>query len=274
MDKSTKLTLNHWNYKILGKKTAPRIVFLHGLMGSLNSWLKVTANFKDHFEILIFDQRGHGRSFHGDSYKTIDYAQDLEFITNQLGWDKFHLVGHSSGGVVACQYTASYPDKVLSLCIEDISMEPRKNIGLKIEKLLLSIPVPFKDKLSYEKFFTEKVPSLTDNFFQPKLLGSFLAMNIIEKESGERKWRFHLRGMLESLKEAREQSFYKKYFNISCPLLVVRGSQSEDLPKSEYEKMLTHKRAQGVELSSGHWVHIEQCPAFSKALLDFIRGLC
>lgn len=274
MEKPTKLTLNNWNYKIVGKKAAPRMVFLHGLMGSLNNWLKVVAHFKENFEILIFDQRGHGRSTHKNSYKVTDYAQDLEFITNQLGWDKFHLIGHSLGGVVASKYSATYPEKILSLCIEDMSMEPRKKIGIKIEKLLLSIPVPFKDSPSYEKFFVEKVPSLTKNFFQPKLLGSFLAMNIIEGEGGKRKWRFHRDGVIESLKEARKNSFYFQYFSINCPILIIKGSRSEDLPTTEYKKMLTHKRAQGVELLSGHWVHVERCEEFSKALLDFIRGLC
>lgn len=274
MEESTKLTLNNWNYKIIGKKAAPRMIFLHGLMGSFSNWLKVVAHFKSDFEILLFDQRGHGRSFHGNSYKAADYAQDLEFVTSQLGWEKFHLVGHSLGGVVACEYSATYPSKVLSLCIEDMSMEPRKSVGIKIEKLLLSIPTPFKDELSYKKFFIEKVPSLTENFFQPKLLGSFLAMNIIEGENGERKWRFHRGGVIESLREAREGSFYSQYFSVSCPVLVIKGSKSEDLPTGEYKKMLTHKRAQGVELLSGHWVHIEQCEEFSKALLDFIRGLC
>lgn len=266
--------LERWNYKIIGNPQAPRLVFLHGLMGSLNNWLKVVSYFKEDFEILIFDQRGHGRSFHGASYKVADYVQDLDILINHLGWDRFHLVGHSLGAIVACQYSFSYPKKVLSLCIEDMDMEPRKDIGLKIEKLLLSIPTPFKDKISYELFFKEQVPLLTENFFQPKLLGSFLAMNIIESDKGVRDWRFHRYGMVESLREARGQSFYAKYFAICCPVLIIRGSKSEDLPSKAYQKMLTHKSAQGVELLSGHWVHIEQSKGFSKALLDFIQGLC
>ncbi|MBE8221326.1 MAG: alpha/beta hydrolase [Bdellovibrionales bacterium] len=274
MKQSTELTLDNWNYKIIGKKSAPKIVFLHGIMGSLSNWLKVSAYFKSNFEILLFDQRGHGRSFHGNSYKLADYAKDLEFITNKIGWDKFHLVGHSSGGVVACEYSATYPNKILSLCIEDVSMEPSKNIGKRIEKILLSIPTPFKDKLSYEKFFTEKVPSLTENFFQSKFLERFLAMNITEDKNGEKNWRFHRDGIIESVRESRAVSLYPKYFNISCPILIIRGSKSEHLPPEEYKKMLTHKNAQGVEFLSGHAVHIEQCEGFSKALLDFINGLC
>ncbi|MBE8163485.1 MAG: alpha/beta hydrolase [Bdellovibrionaceae bacterium] len=274
MKEETQQNLSDWNYKILGKAGAPRMVFLHGIMGSLNNWLKVVTHFKNDFEILIFDQRGHGRSCHKEAYKTADYAKDLEYITNQLGWDKFHLIGHSSGGIVACEYTATYPDKVLSLCIEDISMEPRKDIGVKIEKLLLSIPTPFKDTASYKTFFEQKVPGLTKNFFQPNLLGSFLKMNIVEKDNGQWQWRFHRNGVIDSLREARASSFYPQYFSIKCPILVIHGSRSEDLPPAEYAKMLTHTKAQGVELSSGHWVHFEQCEEFSKALLDFIRGLC
>lgn len=267
-------SLKSWNYKILGKKGAPRLVFLHGLMGSLNNWLKVVSYFKEHFEILIFDQRGHGRSFHARSYLVTDYVCDLNSLTEKLGWRKFHLVGHSLGGVVASLYVATHPAKVLSLCVEDMSMEPRKDIGIKMEKLLLAIPTPFKDKPSYEKFFKEQIPLLTENFFQPQLFGSFLAANIIEGEAGQKKWRFHRDGVVESLRQARVESFYPQYFSVSCPILIIRGSRSQDLPTQEYKKMLTHKQAKGVELESGHWVHIEQCEGFVKALLDFIRAVC
>lgn len=269
-----KQSLKNWNYKIVGVKNAPRIVFLHGIMGSLSNWLKVAAYFKNNFEILLFDQRGHGRSRHQNSYKIKDYVADLEFICKELAWDKFHLVGHSSGAITAAQYTYANPDKVLSLCIEDMSMEPQKDRGLKIEKLLLSIPRVFKDKNTYDDFFKNKIPFLTQDFFQADLLANFLSMNMSRQADGTRQWRFDRDGVIQSLKEARAKSFYKNYFSISCPILVFRGNESKDLPFDEYQKMLSHKNAQGLELQSGHWVHIQQCKAFSKALLDFIDGLC
>lgn len=269
-----KQSLKNWNYKIIGTKGAPRIVFLHGIMGSLNNWLKVASHFKNNFEILLFDQRGHGRSKHQSSYQVKDYVKDLKFICKTLAWNKFHLVGHSSGAITAAEYTYANPDKVLSLCIEDMSMEPQKKMGLKIEKLLLSIPKIFTNKKDYDDFFSNQMPLLAQDFFEPKLLSSFLSMNMLEQADGTRQWRFDRDGVIQSLKEVRIKSFYQNYFAISCSILVFRGDVSRDLPPDEYQKMLSHKNARGLELQSGHWVHIQQCEAFSKALLDFIKGLC
>ena len=72
-------SLSNFNYQILGDSSSTnKLVFLHGLMGFASNWKRIARHFESDFEILIYDQRGHGRSFHpAKGFAPEDYAQDL-----------------------------------------------------------------------------------------------------------------------------------------------------------------------------------------------------
>ena len=110
--------LNHFNYQLLGDPQAPKLVFLHGLMGSAANWRKITTAFTEKYHILLYDQRGHGRSFQPSSgYKPEDYASDLQQILKELGWEKIFLVGHSLGGRNALNFAFKNPKNLTCLGI-------------------------------------------------------------------------------------------------------------------------------------------------------------
>ena len=57
------------------------------------NWRKIASRLESEFQCLIYDQRGHGRSFKPETGYTPEvFAEDLYKITNELGWDRFHLV--------------------------------------------------------------------------------------------------------------------------------------------------------------------------------------
>ena len=87
-------------------------VFLHGLMGYASNWRKVLSGLGTD-SYLAIDQRGHGRSFQPEQgYSAVDYAQDLRKITEELGWNRFVLVGHSMGGRNALAFAHLHPESV------------------------------------------------------------------------------------------------------------------------------------------------------------------
>jgi pimeloyl-ACP methyl ester carboxylesterase len=58
------------------------------------------------------------------------------------------------------------------------------------------------------------------------------------------------------------------------PTLWVRGAESRELSRENYEKVLaTNPLVQGVEIpNAGHWVHADQADLFTQALKDFVGG--
>lgn len=266
--------LDTFHGHIIGEDHNPKLVFLHGLLGAAKNWLKIIPYLKEDYQVLAYDQRGHGRSKHlpiNNTSSLAPYIEDLKNILDDLCWQKIHLVGHSMGGIVATEFANQYQERISSLTVGDMPMEPRKNIGVKIESLIVSIPTPFKNQKDIELFFHKNGSELSGSFFNPKLFEAFLKSQLVCKKNDLWDWRFDKESVILTVRLLRKKSFYKNYFQIKAPILVIRGKNSEDLNDREYQKMLSHPQAKGVVLDSGHWVHIEQPFEFAKALKKHIQ---
>lgn len=101
-----------------------RILALHDWFGTGRSWDK-TVEWLDpaKYTIALPDYRGYGARFDETGDYTVDeIARDMIAIVDQLGWQSFHVVGHSMGGKVA--------QKILALA------------GERVEKMVAVTPVP------------------------------------------------------------------------------------------------------------------------------------
>ena len=66
------------NHKAFGSSNN-KIIILHGLLGSLDNWVTVAKNLASHgFEIILIDQRNHGKSFHADQFDYETMSEDLK----------------------------------------------------------------------------------------------------------------------------------------------------------------------------------------------------
>jgi pimeloyl-ACP methyl ester carboxylesterase len=74
--------------------------------------------FAKHYQVLIYDHRGLGRSDKPDMhYTTRLFAKDCVGLMDALGIKKAHMMGHSMGARV-CQWIAlDYPEKARSLVL-------------------------------------------------------------------------------------------------------------------------------------------------------------
>ncbi|WP_249011504.1 alpha/beta fold hydrolase [Conexibacter sp. DBS9H8] len=98
------------------------IVFLHGLLDSSEGWA-ATCERRDGgdgrptLRRIAFDIAGFGNS-DPPTCGSIDlYAEDIIAGLNQLGVERFVLVGHSLGGAIATRIAALIPDRVESLLL-------------------------------------------------------------------------------------------------------------------------------------------------------------
>ena len=105
---------NGVNYHYIQVGEGPDLVMLHGLGGNLAVWhLKIIPALRDHFRILTFDFRGHGRSdFPPTGYSTGDLADDLEQLLDALEIERSLMVGHSYGADTALYFALTRPDRV------------------------------------------------------------------------------------------------------------------------------------------------------------------
>jgi pimeloyl-ACP methyl ester carboxylesterase len=102
------------------------VVLVHGYTGDVSDWREQVADLAPDHRVLAMDHRGHGRSgapADRASYTIERMADDVEALIAGVGFDRFHLVGHSMGGMVAQEIALRRPERLLSLVLEDTGPE-------------------------------------------------------------------------------------------------------------------------------------------------------
>ncbi len=265
--------LSQFNYQLLGPETGRRWVFLHGLMGYGLNWRSIAKGLEKTERVLIFDQRGHGRSWKPlTGYAPEDFADDLYLITEELGWDRFILVGHSMGGRNALSFASKFPEKVEKLVIEDIGPEGDPAAPDYYRWLLGLVPTPFANKLAAKEFFmNEFKPLVKDRTENPDTLGAYFYSNMVDTEAGQVDWRFSKDAIMAAVLQGRAKDQWNELRSLPMPTLVIRGERSRELSADVFHRMsVANPRISGVEISNaGHWVHSDQPEEFLKVIRKF-----
>jgi len=124
------------------------LVLLHGFLGSSKMWEPQIDFFKEYFRIITPDLPGFGKSNKIKSHKSIESLASLILDSlKEKKINKFHLLGHSMGGMIVQEMAQKDTNKISKLiCYStgprgempgrfetiDQSRENLKNKGLEI----------------------------------------------------------------------------------------------------------------------------------------------
>jgi pimeloyl-ACP methyl ester carboxylesterase len=104
------------------EETLPLLV-LHGGPGGGHEYLLPLADLLGGERALVFyDQVGCGEStprpdWPDESFTVGLFVEELEALVQHLGLRRFHLIGHSWGGMLAAEYALGHPDQLASLTL-------------------------------------------------------------------------------------------------------------------------------------------------------------
>ena len=102
-------------YQVYRKGNIP-LVFVHGWCCDKSYWDAQTNYFKNQYKIVTIDLAGHGESGLGRKSFTIPmFAMDVSAVINQLGLEKFILIGHSLGAGVVVETAVLNLDKTMAI---------------------------------------------------------------------------------------------------------------------------------------------------------------
>lgn len=267
-------------------KGAP-IIIAHGGPGLDRTYLlpQMQALAKDH-QVIFYDQRGSGQSIPSpltESYINMDrFAEDLELLREQLGFDKFILAGHSFGGYLAMWYATTYPDRLHGLIL--LNSAPMDFAGQQafIEQFV-ERTAPFQEQLTpmydynlyaqltedemaslYRKVFTvyfsdpAKVENLNLVFEREAALSGFKVAELI-RNSAPFKPSFSLAPKLNHL---------------AVPTLIIHGND-DIIPLStahDLQQAIPNAKLVNIE-ACGHFPYIECPDPFFAEMNTFISQL-
>ncbi len=131
-----------------GRPNGTPIVFLHGGPGAGASVTHRRFFDPSFFRIIIFDQRGAGRSTplgEIEANTTAHLVDDMERLREELGVDRWHVFGGSWGSTLALAYAIRHPDRCLSLILRGIFLMRQSEVDWFLYRMRAIFPEAWRD---------------------------------------------------------------------------------------------------------------------------------
>ncbi|MDF5463313.1 alpha/beta fold hydrolase, partial [Vibrio parahaemolyticus] len=99
------------------------VVFVHGAGGSSSIWFKQIKAYKQHFNLLLIDLRGHGKSNQllkeliASRYTFTEVTQDILKVLDHLKIQSAHFVGMSLGTIIVRNLAELSSERVRSMVL-------------------------------------------------------------------------------------------------------------------------------------------------------------
>ena len=244
------------------------IVFIHGLGADHYEFIHQFRYFSAGRRCVAFDQRGFGRSPATPNMGIERSVADLETLADDMGLDRFVLLGHSLGSMVAFEYTHRHPDRVEKLVIASGSPSLRESrvtyAGLKL------IPV-------IGPFMEDRQRSTFSNVFGFNFgtFGMRTSPDVLRYYFKESPYAFSdkfFQSVLVYMHDLAAFDFRPRLNQLSCPTLVTHGLL--DMSINALPSLLAARKIPNVQIrvfpTCGHSPNIEAPAEFNTVLDNFI----
>ena len=256
------------NYTFDGPPNCPVITFVHGQAFNLLSWGKQNSAFKNNFQILCVDLRGHGLSELGklkSGLRMKDFAEDIVGLWDVLNIEKSHYVGKSLGGMVGFELALENANRLASLTLVATQGEmpdgSRDRMRGCIENYKKS---HLKMGLAAEQLMRRYLP----NNFQTRDPEGF---ELLEKSIRN----MSLDAYSYSSEAINSMDYDRRLSNIDIPTMVVAGELDVPTPPSRMQLYRDEIANANWKIIKGaaHLPNFEKPNAFNVCLLNFLQNM-
>ncbi len=138
------------------------VLLVMGLGTPRIGWFNQFGFLSQHYDVASFDNRGCGETVCQSPWTVPDMAADAVAIADSFGWESFHLVGISMGGMISQELVLNHPDRVKTLTLmattpggpEAVPMTPEFTAAMTIpdpsERIRKSVELTFGEKFRRE----------------------------------------------------------------------------------------------------------------------------
>ncbi len=239
----------------------PAVIMIHDGLLHRETWNAQFIAFAGSHRVMRWDRRGYGRS---DSPKApFSNLDDLLILMNSLKVERATLMGCSSGGLLAIDFTLDHPERVSSLVLVGPIISGfgfSKHFTTRGDRAKPKADAPAAEKI---KYWAQKDPWIT----APKSKAAKDKMEMLltanpQNLSGSGRYaRGPGRSAMELLSE------------IKVPTLILAGES--DIPDVHVHIGVIQASIAGsqrvVLTHSGHLAHFEVPDAFNQVVLDFLK---
>lgn len=244
------------------------VVFVHGAGGSSSIWFRQLREFRQHFNLLLVDLRGHGDSRDllptraGEPYTFREVSAEILEVMDHLGIGSAHFVGISLGTILIRTLAEIAPERVRSMILGGAIT--RLNLRSRTLVLLGNLVkrfVPFM--WLYRLFAWIIMPKKRHE--KSRLLFVNEAKKIAQKEF--LRW-FRLTAEVNPLLRFFEEK------EIPVPTLYLMGEEDYMFLPPVQHLVSKHRRHSLLRVleDSGHVCNVDRADLFNRFSIDFIQG--
>jgi len=258
--------------EVLVTGSGPALFLVHGFGGAKEDFSDHLENLSKDYRVVVFDHRGHGESgapTDEASYSLERLAADILCVADALGEERFILLGHSMGGMVARKVALTSPDRIDALILMDTCHGPIAAVdgdliemgaqialtdGMTTLKEILDAGTPL-DNPAYQRLLEER-PGYRE--FQEKKFGSLSAVM----------WATIVRAIRDQSDDLEAMRL------LEMPTLVIVGEV--DLPFVSQSRAMADAIPGGALVvipDAGHSPQFENADAWANALNSFLESV-
>lgn len=246
----------------------PTLIFIHGLTGSSSAWWEYEKKFENQYNILSIDLRGHGKSIKPrkyQDYKIKNFAQDINDLVNHLHIEKFILISHSFGTLVALEFLLRYQPIAASAIFLSPIFGANKMKLARLTKPLLKYFTKVIDLFP----FSSRPGSHIDYAKYPNIRDWNIKLIIVDILNT------NVRVYLYCLQHIYEYNYDSHWSAIQIPVLIIHGKNDTVIPVEN--ALLMAQRIENSRLilmdNANHLFIINNINQTSETIKNFIYEL-
>lgn len=221
-----------------GAPGTPIVMMLHGLTGQAHVFDRAADKLAAKRHVYCMDVRGRGESEWGpeDGYHTANYVDDAISVYEGLGLQTIALVGTSMGGIIGMNLAANHPDSVSRLVINDIGPEIAPEGMARIRGFVGDAPTAFADMKAVVSHHKEVYGGNMLMGASNDEVADFARWNVRLSDTGLYVWKMDPAVRTMSAPPPSEDP-WDTFRKIKCPVLVLRGAESDVLSAATAKRM-------------------------------------
>jgi len=244
------------------------LVLIMGLRRNVEWWYRQLPALSAHFKVLVFDNRGAGRSEKpAMEYSIRLFADDTAQLMKSLEIQNAHVLGVSMGGYIAQELAINYPRMVRSLILGCTSPGGEKAVPMSPERLK---KFTANEGLSPEEILKKDMDILfSDRFIHgnPETIREFIEISMRYYQPAD--------AFQRQLEACLRHDAGDRLAHIKVPTMIIAGDDDSLVP-SENSSILKElmPRAELYFLPGlRHCFFIEESEKFNHKLIDFLKSV-
>lgn len=250
-------------YELHGDPQNPSLVLISGLKGDHSIWLPILDSLVQHYHVLIFDNRGVGRTSDNNTPFSIQtMADDTMALINALNLKQPNIVGHSLGGAIAQVIAKNYTDNIGKVVLCNTFSQ----LNLTAKKVFDNVLILHQQNATPAIIMDAIIPFAFSETFMTQEV-----RQTIHQVSNADPYTQSLENYARQWQALREFDSTPWLHSITLPTLII-GSKADQIATLT-ETQLLHEQITNSQLTvlpGGHAIMVEQPQRLVETILDFV----